>query len=230
MRPKQPGLFWSTLCVIVMAVATGALEPRDIDYIPHCFKSPTLAIELAGSGDDLKVLLDSPAVSPRCRFLLQTYTDFLFILSYVNLWFALARRISIVLGFLVIAAGVSDVLENIGILRAIASPTLTQRLADAIRSPSLIKWTCLGVIFLGLLRLFWPRGTPNTGWQILYLFVGLSYAYAGMLCLAGATFENSLIGQSILPLTTALALQFIAYAFAPVPQQLSKVQSAAQRW
>jgi hypothetical protein len=215
MSPTQPKLFWSTLSVIVTALLTSCLAPKGLDYIPHCFRSPILAIELPRSADDITSLLDRQPVSPRHAIRIETYADFLFILSYVCLWFMLSRKVSKVLGSVIIFAGIADFFENIGILRAVGSTAPTQAIADATRYPSLAKWTLLGVVFLSFLYLFLPRDEAKSGWQILYLVVGLSYAYAGILCVTGVLFQNLLIEQSILPLSAALILQLIAYAFIP---------------
>jgi hypothetical protein len=227
MKPHQPVLFWSTLVVIVMALVTGVLEPKRIDYIPHCFKSPTLAMELPRSGRDLQILLDGPASSTRGAFRRQTLADFLFILCYVFLWFRLTRKISWVLASVVILAGIADCFENLGILRAVASVAPSQAIADATRYPALIKWTLLGVAFSSLLYLFWPRDPARDGWQILELVVGLSYAWGGILCLAGALFQNLWIEQSMLPLSAALVLQLSVFAFAPVREPASRAPVAA---
>jgi hypothetical protein len=216
MRPKQPKLFWSTLSVVVAALLASSLTPKGLDYIPHCFKSPILAIELPRSADDITSLLDRQPVSPRHAIRLETYADFPFIMSYVYLWYTLSRKVSQVLGFVTIFAGIADFFENIGILRAVGSTVPTQAIADATRYPSLVKWTLLGVVFVSLLYLFLPRDEAKSGWQILYLVIGLSYVYAGVLCVTGVLFQNLLIEQSILPLSTALILQLIAYGFAPV--------------
>jgi hypothetical protein len=221
MKPQQPVLFWSTLAVIVMALMTGVLEPKRIDYIPHCFKSPTLAIELPRGSTDLQVLLDGQGSATRLAFRRQTLADYLFILCYVFLWFRLTRRISWVLASVVILAGIADCFENLGILRGVASVAPSQAIADATRYPSLIKWTLLGVAFSSMLYLFWPRDPVRNGWQVLELGIGLCYAWGGVLCFAGALFQNLWIERALLPLSAALVLQLSVFAFAPVREPVS---------
>lgn len=220
MKPNQPLIFWTTLCVVVMSLITQALAPKGIDRIPHGFKSATVAIELPRSGDDIRNLVDAPplslseAVRIQKSFRIQTYADFLFIVGYVGLWFLLARQVSLALSLVPVAAGVADVFENFGILRATRSAP-TQAIANATRYPSLAKWFLLGVLFISLLYVFRPRRGRKAGWQAVYLVIGLCYAWAGVLCIVGVLVDNPIIEFSFPPLSVALTLQLVAYWFAP---------------
>ena len=106
------------------------------------------------------VIADAPGPDREAmRF--KQYLDFGFIAFYASLYVALAAmfhtRWGIVAALCGLAAAVFDVIENFAILRIVDVPLrqTTQPMIDAIRHPSLAKWTLafiataiFGVLFL----------------------------------------------------------------------------------
>ena len=90
---------------------------------------------------------------------IKQYLDFAFIPCYVALYIALARMLgtrSAAIATFVADRGIADVMENVGILRVVNTPLArtTQRMVDAIRIPSLIKWALTWVAIAIFASLF----------------------------------------------------------------------------
>jgi hypothetical protein len=129
----------------------------------------------------------------RDAFYQATVADFSFIAAYSGFllfaWIALRPgkwSLSFMTALLLIAG--SDVMENVGILNALNSPlnSLTDATADAIRTPSLIKWgTYALVIFLFGRELtaveLKPFRRPGTGILAITLMIAGGVGFTGLL-------------------------------------------------
>ena len=139
----------------------------------------------------------------------QTYADFLFVGAYAGLWCVLGASVHPILPFVVIAGGVADVFENVGILRAITRAA--QRNDDDarwIRTPSYVKWSLLAVVWIALA--FVPASlVPARGWR---LSIALPYAVAGVMCLVGLVLSSyRLVGATVAPISVALLAQLFVF-------------------
>ncbi len=116
---------------------------------------------MARNVDEVDDVIGNAPSPDREAMRFKQYLDFGFIACYVSLYAALAAmfrsRLAIVAAVCGIAAGVFDVVENFAILRIVDVPLLqtSQSMIDAIRHPSLAKWTLafiataiFGVLFL----------------------------------------------------------------------------------
>jgi hypothetical protein len=128
---------------------------------------------------------------------LQTNTleDFVFIVLYVLfLWrfgelFAVranGARIELgkVVGWVALATGVGDCLENFGILRALGAEQLTNGMADAIRWASSCKWALFGMALL-LTSVILLRSASRLYSLATRRLLAVGYAISGALLLAG---------------------------------------------
>ncbi len=106
------------------------------------------------------VLGDAPSPD-REAMRIKQYVDFAFIASYAALYIALAMMFRVRLGWIAAICGVLaaafDVVENFAILRVLDVPlhATTQRMIDAIRFPSLAKWTLAFAASALFGTLFW---------------------------------------------------------------------------
>ena len=150
---------------------------------------------------------------------LNTWADFLFIACYGSMLFFLGRSLRGWLGLAITVlaplAALADVVENIGILRATVEPA-SDALAAMIRTPSLVKWTLLGLIWTALWRRFfhlaaWRRGLSV--WRFVEAGVGGFYAAGGLLCLWALIDDNALVEIGAALLAPAFIGQLIILLF-----------------
>ena len=112
------------------------------------------------------------------------------------------------------AAGVADVIENLGILRVVNADLrhTTQAMIDAIRIPSLIKWTLVWVALVLLGRFF----VRQQGW--LRRVVGIANLAAAMLGFYGV-YDNAFLVTAGLPMLAGL-IGVAVLGFSPTRQEL----------
>jgi hypothetical protein len=135
---------------------------------------------------------------------LQTNTreDFVFIVLYVLFLWRFAELLAIrpdgtrmglgkVVGAVALATGVSDCLENFGILRALDAEQLTDGMADAIRRPSSCKWALFGVALL-LTSVILLRSTSRLYSLATRRLLAIGYALSGALLVAGYWHPHSI--------------------------------------
>lgn len=175
--------------------------------------NPVLAMEVARNISEVDLVLGEAPGPDREMMRIKQYADFGFIGAYAALYVLMAmflmaqgRSIAILAAVLGIIAAVCDVIENLGILRIVDVDLArtTQAMIDAIRYPSLIKWT-LASLALGMLGLLAWR-TGRIGLRI----VGALDLIAALLGLGGL-FENRLLvwlGPPMLGGLVGLAILF----------------------
>lgn len=199
-------LLAATVAVLVTAGVVTLFTPPRPASMPARFDNAVLAAELVRNADEMRGVYgtdaparrcrDAPAAarSPDCAFIdilrHNTLADFLFIGAYATLFFLLARllpaRVARVVRVMVVFAALADCAENIGMLRAMQEPA-SDLLAQTIRTPSLVKWTLLSVVWsaLGYGFLAHVPPLPISPWRHLALrATGVFYGAGGLLCLA----------------------------------------------
>ncbi len=174
---------------------------------------PILAMEMVRNIPEVDaVLADSPSPD-RETMRIKQYADFGFIGAYAALYVLMSllliregRSLAISAAVLGVLAAVFDVIENIGILRIVDVDLehTTQAMVDAIRYPSLIKWT-LASLALGLLGILaWRTGRP--GLRI----VGILNVAAALLGLYGLV-DNRFLQWLGLPMLAGLISLAVLY-------------------
>lgn len=149
-------------------------------------KDPMIAMEMVRDASEVDLVLTDAPSPDREVMRIKQYADFAFIACYAALFVAMAfylepRKIAIAAGVMGVGAAVFDVIENLGILRIVDVDLghTTQAMIDAVRDPSLIKWT-LASLALGLFGMLALR-SARAGLKV----VGACYAIAAVLGLFG---------------------------------------------
>jgi hypothetical protein len=157
------------------------------------YSNPVLALELAASGDEIDAINRSENGKATEFIKKQLSKDFGYIVIYVVFFSCLALLLTelvtdrskyLSLGAVACAvmAGVFDVIENLGMLKATSTPVgaATDSLANSIRYPSLTKWALIFVfcLLVGLTLLRLP------GWLLI---PGAAFLLAALLGLSGVT-------------------------------------------
>jgi hypothetical protein len=123
--------------------------------------SPVVALEVARNVEEVDAVVGDAPSPDREAMHIKQYIDFVFIAAYGSLYVALARmfrsRLAIAAMLCGLAAAFFDVIENLAILRVVDIPLrqTTQAMIDAIRYPSLVKWTLAFVASALFGALFW---------------------------------------------------------------------------
>lgn len=143
---SPPG--WFALgCILTIALMTGKPEFSNASRPARGISSPVVALQMARSVDEVDDAIGNAPSPDRETMRFKQYEDFAFILCYAGLYIALAMlfhtRLAIAAAMLGVAAAVFDVIENFAILRIVdvPLPQTTPSMIDAIRDPSLAKWT-----------------------------------------------------------------------------------------
>ena len=157
--------------------------------LPAGYTSPVLALELAANGADIDAINRSEGGKSAAFIKKQLSKDFGYIAIYVVFFTCLAllltellsdgsKYLSLAAGVCAVLAGVFDLFENLGMLKALSTTAATDSLANSIRYPSLAKWAlffvCCLLVGLILLRL--------QGWLLI---AGLAFLIAAILGLSG---------------------------------------------
>jgi hypothetical protein len=163
--------------------------------------SPVLAMEVARNVAEVDAILSDSPSADREAMRIKQYADFGFISGYACLFVVTGillipqgRTIAILAVVLGVLAAIFDVVENLGILRVVNTDLehTTQAMIDAVRYPSLAKWT-LASLALGLLAILFLR-IKRAGPRI----VGTLYLIAALLGLSGL-YENVFLEWSGIP-------------------------------
>lgn len=165
--------------------------------------NPVLAMEVVRNIAEVDAILSDAPSPDREVMRIKQYTDFGFIACYATLFVVMSllfaregpRSIAIGAATMGVTAALCDVLENLSILRVVNTNLThtTQGMIDAIRFPSLIKWT-LASLAIGLLSILLLR-TRRTGLRI----VGGLDMIAALLGLYGV-WDNAFLQWSGLPM------------------------------
>ena len=161
--------------------------------LPAGYANPVLALELAANGADIDAINRSEGATAFIKH--QLSKDFGYIAIYVVFFSCLALLFTelisdwskyLSLGAVVCAvlAGVFDLFENRGMLKAVSTPGVaaTDSLANSIRYPSLAKWA-LFFVFCLLAGITLSR---LGGWMLI---PGLAFLIAALLGLSGVTLD-----------------------------------------
>jgi len=218
-------LLAATAATILTGLLCSAVLPSRPGPLPHGYM-PLLAAELVASGAEIEQVYGTAAQSGRCdgaaestdcRFIAMlrwnTWGDFLFIAAYVTSYVLFGRVLGRGLGNAIIAlgalAGLADIAENIGMLRATAEPA-SDVLAWAIRGPSLVKWAATSLVLILVCRFFVGPGLSRAAswpWRLAELATGSLYAASGLICLVGLALGSPVIALGVELLVLPLLLQ-----------------------
>jgi hypothetical protein len=173
---------------------------------PRGIASPVVALEMARNVEEVDAILGDAPGPDREAMRLKQYLDFAFIACYVALYLAIAaafspygRGIAIAAAVCGAAAGVFDVVENIGILRIVGVPLreTTQSMTDAIRIPSLSKWTLAFAAITLLAVLLWRTGRRGLRAIALVDFLAAVIGFCGL-------FDNALLVWAGIPMVAGI--------------------------
>jgi hypothetical protein len=229
-------LLITTIATVLSGLLCTVLKPNHEGPLPRGFRHPVIAAELVMNAAEIEQVYGTSAQHGACGTLppgvaepwdcaairmlrLNTWADFLFIACYGSMLFFLGRSLRGWLGLAITVlaplAALADVVENIGILRATVEPA-SDALAAMIRTPSLVKWTLLGLIWTALWRRFfdlaaWRRGL--SAWRFVEAAVGGFYAAGGLLCLWALMDDNALVEIGAALLAPAFIGQLIILLF-----------------
>ena len=229
-------LIVTTIATVLTGLLCTVLKPNHEGPLPRGFRHPVIAAELVMNADEIVQVYGTSAQHGACgtappdvaepwdcasmRMLrLNTWADFLFIACYGSMLFFLGRSlggwVGLAIAVLAPLAALADVVENIGILRATVEPA-SDALAAAIRTPSLVKWALLGLIWTALWRRFAVLDARRRGsrvWRIIESVVGTCYAVGGLLCLYALIDGNALVEIGAALLAPAFIGQLIILLF-----------------
>lgn len=160
--------------------------------LPDGYSNPVLALQLVMSGADISQIVKAESGRVAGFLKKHTYKDFGFIVVYLLLFVAVsllvsrmytapARYIAWVAVGCAVLGGILDVVENLGMLRAIDGEA-TDSLARSIRYASLSKWTLLFLFSLLVGLLMIPRGffAPAGGLLLLAAVLGFSGVFLNL--------------------------------------------------
>jgi hypothetical protein len=177
---------------------------------PRGITNPVVALQMARNVDEVDAVLSDAPSADREAMRIKQYLDFGFIPCYAALYVAMARifggsrqdrppHLATFAAVCGVVAGIADVFENIGILRVVNTPLAltTQAMVDAIRFPSLVKWTLVWTATAIFARLF-LRGA---GW--LRRSIGALDAAAAALGFIGL-FDNAVLVWAGIPMLLGL--------------------------
>jgi hypothetical protein len=172
---------------------------------------PILAMEVVRNVTEVDAVLSDAPSPDREAMRIKQYADFGFIGGYAALFVLMSlllrpRYVAIGAGALGVTAAIFDVIENLGILRVVDVDLrhTTQAMVDAIRYPSLIKWTLVS-LSLALFAILLLR-TPRLGLRI----VGAFDILAALLGLLGL-FDNRFLAWTGIPMLAGLLGLAILY-------------------
>jgi hypothetical protein len=211
----------ATIATLVIGVVCLALTPRHDGALPRGFQSPVFAAELVRNSSELVQVYGTAAQAGRCESEVRnaecdfvrglrwnTGADFFFIAGYTVAFVLLARLLPAALGAAAVAlamiACVGDITENLGMFRAMAEPA-TDALALAVRTPSLVKWTALALLWLAFAALFLAPALTRASsplWRLIEGLAGLGYLLGAVLCFYAMLAQDALVE----PATTAVFL------------------------
>jgi hypothetical protein len=164
----------AVLNVAMIALLSGRPSFSNASRPVRGISNPILAMEVVRNVAEVDAILSDAPSPDREVMRIKQYADFGFIASYAGLFVLMSillvregPAIAISAAVAGIAAAICDVIENLGILRIVdvdLSHT-TQAMIDAIRYPSLIKWT-LASLALGLLGILAVR-TRRPGLRVV---------------------------------------------------------------
>jgi hypothetical protein len=193
----------AAICVALVIVLNGKPDFSSATRPPRGIANPVVALQMARNVTEVDAILSEAPSPDREAMRIKQYIDFVFIPSYAALYIALARvfrhRLAYIAAACGVVAAVADVFENIGILGVVNAPLAltTQGMVDAIRTPSLIKWTLVWIATAIFAWLF----LQGAGW--LRRSIGVLDAVAAALGFVGL-FDNAVLVWAGIPMLLAL--------------------------
>jgi hypothetical protein len=196
-----------------MAVVSYQFDPAELSAeLTGGFKKPVMAMEFAQNAEQVGVILDQKEKKNREVMRKEMYLDFIWIACYGLLFVAvsvlLAQRQhpwSVYLAFVAAVCGVGaagfDVMENLGILRVLNAPAITQQMVNDIRDAALVKWTLCFVAMALLATAFYGLGRRIT-------WIGYAFTATAIVGFIGL-WHKPLIGLMALPMLIGLLLLFV---------------------
>ena len=153
--------FLALACVVVLIVHAGKPQFTNASQPARGIADSVIALQMARNLDEVDAVLGDAPSPDREAMRIKQYVDFGFIASYAALYVALAMmfrsRAALTAGICGVTAAAFDVIENVAILRILDVPlhATTQGMIDAIRYPSLAKWTLAFAASALFGALFW---------------------------------------------------------------------------
>ena len=205
----------AVLNLALIAILSGRPHFSNASRPVRGISNPILAMEVVRNISEVDTILSDAPSPDREAMRIKQYADFGFIGAYAALYLLMSmlliregRAIAISAAILGSLAAVFDVIENLAILRLTStsiSARTTQSMIDAIRYPSLIKWT-LASLALGLLGILALR-TKGIGLRM----VGALNALAALMGLYGVLYDN--VGLQRLVYVGSIALIALAILY-----------------
>jgi hypothetical protein len=204
----------AVLNLALIAILSGRPHFSNASRPVRGISNPILAMEVVRNVSEVDTILSDAPSPDREAMRIKQYADFGFIGGYAALYLLMSmlliregRTIAIPAAILGSLAAVFDVIENLAILRLVDTglSRTTQAMIDAVRYPSLIKWTLVS-ISLGLLAVLMLR-TGRTGLRIVGALSGL----AALLGLYGVLYDN--VGLQRLVYVGSIALVALAILY-----------------
>jgi hypothetical protein len=143
----DPAGWFALGCILMIVILNGKPDFSNASRPARGIASPVVALQMARSVKEVDDAIGESPSPDREAMRFKQYLDFGFIACYAGLYIALAvmfrSRIAAVAAICGCAAAVFDVIENFAILRIVDVPLrlTTVSMIDAIRDPSLAKWT-----------------------------------------------------------------------------------------
>jgi hypothetical protein len=202
----------AVLNLAIIAILLGRPSFSNASRPVRGISNPVLAMEVVRDIAEVDAILSEAPSPDREAMRIKQYIDFAFICAYSALFVLMSillipqgRAAAIVAAILGVATAIFDVIENVGILRVVDTPLdrTTQAMIDAIRYPSLVKWT-LAALTLSLLGILFARVQgigPRIvgGLNLIAALLELLGIYDNMLLMwAGIPTLGGLIGLAIL--------------------------------
>ncbi len=190
-------------CVALIIILNGKPDFTNASRPPRGIANPVVALQMARNVNEVDAILSEAPSPDREAMRIKQYLDFVFIPCYAALFIALAwmfgTRAAKIAGACGVLAAVTDIFENLGILHVVNTPLAwtTQAMVDAIRVPSLIKWT-LTWIALAIFAWLFLKGA---GW--LRRSIGTLDAIAAALGFVGL-FDNAILVWAGVPMLVGL--------------------------
>lgn len=153
----------AVLCLVILAVMAGRPSFTNASQPVRGIADPGIALQTVRGVDEIDAILSDAPSPDREVMRFKQYIDFAFIgtyaaLSVVMAWAIWKRRRWIALGIVAFTLGAAacDVAENLAILRLLPLPLseTTHTATQAIRVPSLAKWSLVSCVLLMLAVLF----------------------------------------------------------------------------
>ncbi len=194
--------FAAVLNLAMLAILSGRPNFTNASRPVRGITNPILAMEVIRDLAEVDAVLGDAPSPDREAMRIKQYADFGFILAYGSLFVLIGRllapkgrAIAISATTLGLVAANLDVVENVRILHLLNATLAqtTQGMINAVRYPSLAKWTLVSLAMGMMALLFWRTG------RIGLRMVGALDLCAALLGLYGV-YDNAFLGWSGLPM------------------------------